>query len=281
MERVKVFLWTLNHDAIMTNYNRVRRGFSDCDICPSRDLSEWIELNLTKCLGIGNEHKWCDTFAISCWLLWKQRNNIVFKNSMEKPNALITGIHNQLVYLKEARALNVKQSRFQKPNDSNRGWRPPDANMVKVNVDGSCWENDMSISCGGVIRDAESRWIVGFAKNLSKGNVLLAELWGIRLGIQTATDNGLFYITLESDSLVAINMIKGNTSNSHPLYPMVVVIRRMLESLEEVSLVHVSRNANKVADAMAKQGHLLPFGDFLYEEPPVFSSIAYQEDCMG
>ncbi|KAF7805340.1 putative ribonuclease H-like domain, reverse transcriptase zinc-binding domain-containing protein [Senna tora] len=223
----------------------------------NQDLPEWIEQNLTKCLGNWEEHKWGDIFAISCWLLWKQRNNIVFKNSVEKPISLITGIQNQLVYVKEAMALNVKQSRFQT-------------------------RRQMTVSKGGGhLTQIWSRWIVGFAKNLGKGNALLAELWGIRLGLQIATDNSLSNITLESDSLATINMIKGNTSSSHPLFPMVVVIRRMLESYEGVRLVHVSSNANRVADAMAKQGHLLPFGDFLYEEPPVFCSIAYQEDCIS
>ncbi|KAF7824602.1 putative ribonuclease H protein At1g65750 family [Senna tora] len=108
---------------------KVKRGFSDCDICPrckcncesslhalrdyrmvrclwsrlvdrkhwssffNLNLSEWIELNLSKSLGSENEHNWSDTFAISCWLLWKQRNNIEFNNSMEKPIALVTRIY--------------------------------------------------------------------------------------------------------------------------------------------------------------------------------------------
>ncbi|KAF7824601.1 putative ribonuclease H-like domain-containing protein [Senna tora] len=177
-------------------------------------------------------------------------------------------------------ALIIKQKRSQRPNDSNTVWRPPEANMFKVNVDGSCWENDMSIRCGGVIRDAEKKWVMGFAKNLGKGNVLLADLWGIRMGLQIAWNNGLSTITIESDSLAAIKMIKGNTYESHPLYAITEDIKRMLISNGSVNLVHISRNANKVADTMAKQGHLLPFGDFLYEEPPIFSSIVYQEDCM-
>ncbi|KAF7834439.1 WEB family protein [Senna tora] len=156
--------------------------------------------------------------------------------------------------------------------DINTVWIPPEANMFKVNVDGSCWENDMSISCGGIIRDAEKRWVMGFAKNLGKGNVLLAEMWGIRMGLQIARNNGLSNITIETDSLAAIKLIKGNTSESHPLYAITEDIKRMLFSNGSMNLVHIPRNANKVADTMAKQGHLLPFGDFLYEEPPVFSS---------
>ncbi|KAF7814562.1 putative ribonuclease H-like domain-containing protein [Senna tora] len=175
-------------------------------------------------------------------------------------------------------ALRVKQKGPQLPKDSNIIWIPPEASMFKINVDGSCWENDMSISCGGVIRDAGKRWIIGFSKNLGKGNILLAKMWGIRMGLQIAKFKGLSNSTIETDSLAAVKLIKGNSSESHPLYAITEDIRRMLIPNGSMNLVHIPRNANRVADTMAKQGHLLSFGDFLYEEPPAFSSIVYQED---
>ncbi|KAF7826648.1 E3 ubiquitin-protein ligase PUB23-like [Senna tora] len=77
-------------------------------------------------------------------------------------------------------------------------------------------------------------------ENLGKGNILLAELWGIRTGLQLAWDNGLSNVTVESDLLVAINMIWN------------------------VILGYITRNGSWFADTMAKHAHQLPFGDVLY-----------------
>lgn len=46
------------------------------------------------------------------------------------------------------------------------GWNSPAEGWVKCNVDGSSRNNDISAACGGIIRDINGRWLVGFSFDL-------------------------------------------------------------------------------------------------------------------
>lgn len=42
-------------------------------------------------------------------------------------------------------------------------WTPPAERWVKCNVDGSSKEDDISVGCGGIIRDGKGKWILGYS----------------------------------------------------------------------------------------------------------------------
>lgn len=41
-------------------------------------------------------------------------------------------------------------------------WQPPRQGAVKLNVDGSFWEQDRCMGAGGLIRDDQGKWLCGF-----------------------------------------------------------------------------------------------------------------------
>ncbi|KAL5834370.1 hypothetical protein ACOSQ4_013867 [Xanthoceras sorbifolium] len=61
-------------------------------------------------------------------------------------------------------------------------WTSPLIGWLKINVDGSA-ANDI-ISAGGVIRDHERNWVMGFSMNIGGGSILEAKLWGILEGLK-------------------------------------------------------------------------------------------------
>ncbi|KAF7802812.1 putative ribonuclease H protein At1g65750 family [Senna tora] len=111
LETVKVFLWTLGHDSIMTNVQRKRRNFCNSDICQlcgneaetslhalrdcnkvsniwrnllarekwqeffNSDIKDWLHSNLNDRHG-----DWNAKFAICCWCIWKRRSKVIFNN---------------------------------------------------------------------------------------------------------------------------------------------------------------------------------------------------------
>lgn len=58
------------------------------------------------------------------------------------------------------------------------GWKPPLANMVKLNMDEACKENNRA-SYGEVIRDNRGYETGDFVKPLGFCSVFVAELWGV------------------------------------------------------------------------------------------------------
>ncbi|KAF7823286.1 putative non-LTR retroelement reverse transcriptase [Senna tora] len=133
-------------------------------------------------------------------------------------------------------------------------WKPPEDQWVKINVDGATSNNGSLISCGGVIRDIEGRWIKGFAIKLGSGSVLLAEMWGILLGI---TNEGHL---------------------DHPLSPIILKIQRLMNQHQNVKVTHAYRGANHLADALASHACRLNCKEEIFDRVPSFCNLIFQED---
>lgn len=68
--------------------------------------------------------------------------------------------------------------------------------------------------------DSNGNWLGGFCKFLGSGSSLLAELWDTFLGIEMAKGASCQNLIIESDCLIAVNLIKqGNIPYSHFFYP--------------------------------------------------------------
>ncbi|XP_016167986.1 uncharacterized protein LOC107610450 [Arachis ipaensis] len=116
LQRAKVFLWQLAHNAVLTASRTVGWGREnnpncmscDNDIetpfhvirdCPmsspvwncrvklqnigmfyNLDLKEWIIANMTVDMGSDDDMEWKDIFVIAVWLIWKFRNEYIHSN---------------------------------------------------------------------------------------------------------------------------------------------------------------------------------------------------------
>ncbi|KAL4305552.1 hypothetical protein AHAS_Ahas16G0089700 [Arachis hypogaea] len=110
---------------------------------------------------------------------------------------------------------------------------------------------------------------------------MYAELWAIIHGLTIATRNGYQNLVVESNSAAAINFIKAGSSPGHHCAPLIQDIRVLAARLHQISWIHVLREANMVADQLAKKGQKLPLGlHFFYSAPPDIS-YALLCDCIG
>ncbi|KAJ0961541.1 hypothetical protein J5N97_001714 [Dioscorea zingiberensis] len=90
----------------------------------------------------------------------------------------------------------------------NFSWMKPLASHVKINCDASLAKK--GVGCGYIMRDDEGRVIFGKAiKVEGVKTVVAAELAAIHLACFRAQDFGMKFVWLESDSLVAVNLING------------------------------------------------------------------------
>lgn len=82
-----------------------------------------------------------------------------------------------------------------------KGWSVPNRGWVKINSDGSVRGRELRASAGGLLRDDNGRWIVGYGRNIGSCSISKAELWGILDGLTVAWYYGYRRVVLESDKL--------------------------------------------------------------------------------
>ncbi|KAF7824249.1 ribonuclease H [Senna tora] len=259
------------HNSIMTESQRAARKFSDTDFCKrcgkysestlhairdcetvmplwktlikqehwsnffSLNEKDWIKYNLDNNCSKNHVDDWNSMFGISCWYIWKQRNDWVFNNRHNLANSLIPIIY---IHMRNFTAANNSiccDSNFQKHLEF-ISWKPPEQDWMKINVDGSHRKDDNSICCGGVVRDNIGRWITGFTKRLGHGSEFQAEIWAILLGLRFAHDKGFPKVIIETDSIMALNFVQSNTDIQHPLGGIRARIRELLSMDYNLSL---------------------------------------------
>ena len=54
-------------------------------------------------------------------------------------------------------------------------WERPDRGWVKLNIDGVASRPTNRAGCGGLIRNDQGNWLMGFSRNIGQANSFMAE----------------------------------------------------------------------------------------------------------
>ncbi|KAL4386745.1 hypothetical protein GQ457_09G012620 [Hibiscus cannabinus] len=255
LQRIRVFLWLVCRNKIMTNVERGRRQLTTDTYCPvcnsypedvdhvlrscastaavwcsiiksdkvneffSLSISEWIVINLTKPdYFVSHEAEWDILFGALVWYFWKARNALVFNGAVEV-NRSILELSRQLRDV-AVRALVLQQSNQVVSTPLMRSpveWTPPEQGWVKLNTDGAPHAISGMASCGGVFRDHMGEWILGFSKFIGVCSVVDAELWGVLVGLESAWSHGFRKIIIETDSLDVCRLLRSDNHSQQGL----------------------------------------------------------------
>lgn len=193
------------------------------------DLKSWVLQNLDNSYLTSIDQSDAPNFGIILWMLWKARANLIFQGQAVSLNGILTSaMRLQLDYHHCRAALRASTPESRRYIQILIGWSPPPSSWVKCNTDGSVCGQDMLAGCGGVCRDSNSRWLFGFARNIGTSNVLWFELWAIFTIVPMVWNRGYRRVIVESDSLVAVNLINSGCSPLHPYASLVNQIRGWL-----------------------------------------------------
>uniref|UniRef100_J3LF08 RNase H type-1 domain-containing protein n=1 Tax=Oryza brachyantha TaxID=4533 RepID=J3LF08_ORYBR len=139
---------------------------------------------------------------------------------------------------------------------SARTWRKPETGWMKLNFDGSCKHLARAASIGGVYRDHEGAFVLGYAERIGTATSSAAELAALRRGLELAARNGWWRVWVEGDSKAVIdavcNRAKVRPSEDLRQYREIAAL---LPLFDGVAASHVFRGGNKVAHGFAKLGH--------------------------
>ncbi|KAF7832133.1 reverse transcriptase [Senna tora] len=122
----------------------------------------------------------------------------------------------------------------------------------------------------------------GFSKFLGIGNIVLAELWAIYLGIRLDEEESCLPLHVEFDSQTAVNLIKiFDTPSSHPCFPLIHAYRLLVARLHHISLSHIFREANSYANSLAKKAIELKLDYCTFNLPPSFVVLPLEAYLLG
>ncbi|CAA7019711.1 unnamed protein product [Microthlaspi erraticum] len=314
-ERVRVFLWLVSHQVIMTNVERKRRHLCDSDVCSvckggfetilhvlrdcpsilgiwnrvvparlrqeffSKSLLEWLFENLQD-VPSSDGPPWATTFAMAIWWAWKWRCGNVFGENQRCPD--------RVRFIKElarevwmANEMVQSQSRGSIREERQIGWIPPTGDWFKLNTDGASRGNPGLAAAGGVLRDAEGRWCRGFILNIGRCSAPLAELCGVYYGLVIAWEHKCSRVELEVDSELVVGFLQTGISESHPLSFLVRLCHGLIAKDWIVRVSHVYREANCLADGLANYAYSFPVG-FSYLDVVLVEVVSlFEADELG
>ncbi|XP_061370519.1 uncharacterized protein LOC133313201 [Gastrolobium bilobum] len=209
-QRVKLFLWLLSGNKLLTNAERYCRHMSAVDLCPRCNMagedvdhvfrscqwsqevwSYWIEKNELPYFLMADLEFWLDNnlnrkernmawrlkFGVICWLIWKHRNDLVFNGKHSFPHEIFSQASLFVSNIKVAESiLTIAGLSVDSHDKIMICWRPPPVGWITINTDGSFSGNGGSSSCGGVVRDEEEGCIMGFSK---RDLLMIAKEWKV------------------------------------------------------------------------------------------------------
>ena len=272
----------------------VAHAFRDCHIvkavcyqlgvCQSnsnfftQDLRNWLKSNAT---AKSNEsHRglhWNILFPFAIWLIWKHRNQVVFKNRGANPalaNMIImqaTKFFHCVSDQRNNRRLVIKQVRWERPGE---GW-------LKLNTNGAANAMMNSAGAGGVVRGDKGNWVVGFSRRNGNTNSFAAEAWGLRDGLLLCNQMNLNDIIIELDLKALVDAINNPSYANYIAAPLVDDCRHLASRFSRLCFRHIYHEANMCVDSLAKLGLIQSLDFVIHSSLPVDSIASLEADSQG
>ncbi|CAN1272953.1 Putative ribonuclease H protein At1g65750, partial [Linum perenne] len=147
--------------------------------------------------------------------------------------------------------------------------------------DGSLIRNPDKSAAGGIIRDANGRFVAAYAADLGVCSIMRAELRGIIEGMKLAWSMGIKKLRIQFDSKAAVEMLS-NHSTQNNQHASVIEQFHVLSSYDwQMSIHHIYREANFAADYLANLGHSLDYGFHIFDVPDVSLQYWLRFDLVG
>ncbi|KAE8729300.1 hypothetical protein F3Y22_tig00003721pilonHSYRG00093 [Hibiscus syriacus] len=107
-------------------------------------------------------------------------------------------------------------------------WEKPPPGWICVNTDGAISSTTHFSFAGGVLRDSEGVWILGFQQGLGFYSPLDSELWGIYTSLHLAWNLGFREVLVQSDCLEVIKLVEDphSTESSSSLVRAIAHLRQ-------------------------------------------------------
>ncbi|XP_073051702.1 uncharacterized protein [Primulina eburnea] len=315
--RIRAFIWLVRHGKIMSNAERLKRGFTtngSCALCHYeledvdhifRKCEEakkiWRRLMPTKAFqtslnpsfdawlmgNLGHKPKtsknldWNILFAITLWWIWHWRNNFVFNTKKFDVDLKEKWIKDYLLQIKSAfTSMKVMPSYNTGYTNCIIRWSPPPTGWTSLDVDGSCKQKARKAGGGGILRTDLGDWIMEFIYNIGWCSIEEAELWEVCKGLELAWNSGYKKISLGIDSQIVVKWLKKEETPRSCVVNLIATCLGLLARNWKVRVNHIYREQNKAADFLASEALKYERGYKTIRNPPTGLQDIIDEDKM-
>ncbi|CAN1120779.1 Putative ribonuclease H protein At1g65750 [Linum perenne] len=240
------------------------------------DFDRWWSVNL-------GSSRSGQLFGYVVWLFWRRRNRFIF----EQVSAGVEEIKHQALFWAHLWSSSWKAHRLgrEAPRIARQtqliGWRLGGEGWFTLNTDGSLRPSSCSAAAGGLIREDQGRFVVGFASKLGSCSVVRAEIKGIIEGMCLAWERGIRKLRIQSDSASAIRLLTEASWQKHQHWGLVCQFQELKSRSWELTIEHIYREANSAADFIANSGHDLELGTLVFCSPCIEFLNWIRYDLVG
>jgi len=210
-------------------------------------------------------------------LIWKDRNRLVFRNKNLNPNLAKEILDRATEYFYCAcnqlitKRLVLKSICWEKPRE---GW-------LTLNVDGLAAGASGKAGGGGLIRDGNGEWVIGFARKIGTTTSFMAELWALRDGLLLCLQIQAQAICVELDAKAVVDAFNMQSYSNTVISSIMDDCRHLATQISHLRVRHIYREANRCADFLAKLG-LSVVSDYVeLPSPPVDLLHILEDDACG
>ncbi|KVH97022.1 hypothetical protein Ccrd_000884 [Cynara cardunculus var. scolymus] len=137
-------------------------------------------------------------------------------------------------------------------------WEKPEIGWTKLNFDGSCKCKTGKASIGGVVRDHNAEFLLGYAEAIGRTNSTVAEFVALQRGLELVLENGYKDLWLEGDCKTLVEIVAQRRHvKCDEVQKRVSCINLILPEFRNCFVTHVYREGNRLADKLAQIGHQL------------------------
>ena len=210
------------------------------------------------------EGKNLEVFAMTTWLIWLWRNKLRTND-------------NPLPCSKIAQTASSLLSEFQQgkqwPVTKNRTnlvrWQASSGNSVKVNFDGAIFKEEQESGIGVVIRNNKGQVLAALSKKVTiPATVEILEMLAARKAATFARDLGFSQVCFEGDAELVVKCLQSGSVSNALVGHLAKDFMSIRGYFQSSSIIHVRRQGNKVAHALAGDARFsFPFRAWMEEVP--------------
>ncbi|XP_075675254.1 uncharacterized protein LOC142644553 [Castanea sativa] len=217
-----------------------------------------------------------ELFWIQAWLIWNQRNRVVFGGNLMDPRQLNKRAEE---YLTEYKSAQMQLTVMQPEHNYSVIWQPPPSSVYKLNFDAAIFSDLDRTGVGAIIRDEHGQVMAAMtASGPQVRSSMEAELLACRRSLEFAVDVGFNKLIIEGDNVNVMQAISSTKIDCSLLGYVVDDIRHLVYCLEWASISTTRRDGNKVAHVLAQHARNSIDNDVYWMEdspPPAVEALAY------
>ncbi|XP_057428588.1 uncharacterized protein LOC130722016 [Lotus japonicus] len=201
------------------------------------------------------------------WTVWLERNGVVFNNKdfcidtvwdmhIARMSWWVKAWWRKCPYTAAQFAVGMQHIVLPKPVKIRKQlqWVAPAESILKFNVDGSTLDSPGQSGIGGVLRNHDGVAVGYFALKVGEMWAYEAEVLAIYQALLFCQQFNFKTVVIESDSTLAVGWVGNSDRRPWKLYQILSKIDWLISEVNCLGVVHVLREANEVADFLAKSG---------------------------